>query len=762
MIDRRKLADGLVSAAAAVMLAFSGAWMLLDMMGIPANRSAILLACCGMVCFAELCRAGRKGILSACALALAAWIAAALTGHSPMAGLLNVLRVVASSATGGELQLADCTQAATVLISFFFAASLAWMCRMSGGVYPALTLSLIVMMGSWYVTRRLDSLCAVLVVAALALLFARAGNERMPHARALPAALLAGLLAFALLPAGNPTWAPLENAAQKVRELFSDYFMFTDARSTYSISSDGLQPMGEMLGGPADPLPDLRMKVETDETVLLRGSTRRTYTTYSWVENAVNSRYVFIDPMRRGTRDRIFDADRFQKLDAAAAFAQKRIGVTMLADGISALYIPGRLQDLSAELDLVTYFSTNGEVFLTRGVKSGDRYTAVALVPTQDQEAMARLLAQAAVQGDDERWQQARESYLQLPKGIEDGVYDIARRLTAGLETPYEKALAIENWLVGNHTYNLNVSYPPRGRDFVSYFLLDSREGYCSYYASAMAVLCRIAGLPARYAEGYLVPAGADGVTTVTGENAHAWAEVYFEGAGWVAFNPTPGMGHTGSAGGAPERGGEDRQEPEGGESPEDGQDAEQDGEPEEGEAPPEDEENPEDEESPEDEENPEDEEDPEAEEEPKASNRLWLLLVILLILAALTVLCVRRLRAHDPERIAAANAPDALAVWYRALLTLLETRGIKPDSGETPGQFAGRVVEQCGVDPAFSEVTQAILRQTYGAAPQNAQQVRKARALYRKMIRQSNAGQKAQWTLHVLRFGIGDFRVIP
>ena len=58
-------------------------------------------------------------------------------------------------------------------------------------------------------------------------------------------------------------------------------------------------------------------------------------------------------------------------------------------------------------------------------------------------------------------------------------------------------AAAIRDWLAENCRYTLEVDYPPAERDFVSYFLLDSREGYCSYFASAMAVLCRAAGLPA-------------------------------------------------------------------------------------------------------------------------------------------------------------------------------------------------------------------------------------------------------------------------
>ena len=66
------------------------------------------------------------------------------------------------------------------------------------------------------------------------------------------------------------------------------------------------------------------------------------------------------------------------------------------------------------------------------------------------------------------------------------------------------------------------------------------KEGYCTYFASAMTVLCRMAGLPARYVEGFVAQPGADGFAYVTGKDAHAWTEVYFEGFGWVPFDATP------------------------------------------------------------------------------------------------------------------------------------------------------------------------------------------------------------------------------
>lgn len=90
-------------------------------------------------------------------------------------------------------------------------------------------------------------------------------------------------------------------------------------------------------------------------------------------------------------------------------------------------------------------------------------------------------------------------------------------------------------------TYSLDPPALPAGKDFVRYFLEDSREGFCVHFASAAVALFRAAGIPARYAEGYAVPVGDDGEwVDVPDYNAHAWVEVYWGGLGWVPVEVTP------------------------------------------------------------------------------------------------------------------------------------------------------------------------------------------------------------------------------
>jgi len=132
------------------------------------------------------------------------------------------------------------------------------------------------------------------------------------------------------------------------------------------------------------------------------------------------------------------------------------------------------------------------------------------------------------------------DTFLGIPDTVPQRVRDLAAQITAQADNDYDRAKAIEAYLV-KIPYTLTPGPTPDGQDFVDYFLFDGREGYCTYYASAMAVLCRSIGLPARYIEGYIMPpeASQDGIYDVTNLQAHAWVEVYFEGFGWVPFEPT-------------------------------------------------------------------------------------------------------------------------------------------------------------------------------------------------------------------------------
>lgn len=130
--------------------------------------------------------------------------------------------------------------------------------------------------------------------------------------------------------------------------------------------------------------------------------------------------------------------------------------------------------------------------------------------------------------------------YLQVPEGVPPRVRDLARRITMGATTPYDRARAIEAYL-RQIPYSLDVPLPPPGRDVVDWFLFDLRRGYCDYYATAFVLLARLNGIPTRFVIGYAQGEwdAPSGEYRVREREAHSWPEVYFPGYGWIPFEPT-------------------------------------------------------------------------------------------------------------------------------------------------------------------------------------------------------------------------------
>jgi hypothetical protein len=135
-----------------------------------------------------------------------------------------------------------------------------------------------------------------------------------------------------------------------------------------------------------------------------------------------------------------------------------------------------------------------------------------------------------------------RNTYTQVPRELPQDVRDLAEIINPDVS---DKALVLENirqFLAIKASYNLRPgeNYGGRG-DFVAGFLLSANpEGYCVHFATSFVVLARLAGIPARYATGFLVYFPSEtGTTEVRGLSSHAWPEVWLDGKGWVTYEAT-------------------------------------------------------------------------------------------------------------------------------------------------------------------------------------------------------------------------------
>ena len=133
--------------------------------------------------------------------------------------------------------------------------------------------------------------------------------------------------------------------------------------------------------------------------------------------------------------------------------------------------------------------------------------------------------------------------YLQLPATVSARTRALAQSISGHAPTAYDKVIAIRDYLLTHYRYDFYPPAQPPNTDSVDEFLFVDQRGVCEHFASAMVVMLRSQGIPARLASGY----GSGDYNRITGyyevhaNDAHAWVEAYFPGSGWVPFDPTPG-----------------------------------------------------------------------------------------------------------------------------------------------------------------------------------------------------------------------------
>lgn len=171
----------------------------------------------------------------------------------------------------------------------------------------------------------------------------------------------------------------------------------------------------------------------------------------------------------------------------------------------------------------------------TRVIRRGETYAATSLVTT----ANAAQLRTAGTNYP--AW--VSQLYLFVSASITDRTRQLAQEIIteANAATPYDQAKAIERYLRSNIIYNESIPAPPPGVDPMEWVLFDYKQGYCNYYATAMIVMLRTLGIPARMAAGFAqgVYDPAESAFVVSERDAHTWVEVYFPGYGWIEFEPT-------------------------------------------------------------------------------------------------------------------------------------------------------------------------------------------------------------------------------
>jgi transglutaminase-like putative cysteine protease len=307
------------------------------------------------------------------------------------------------------------------------------------------------------------------------------------------------------------------------------------------ISSAGLFGLGGGKGGSgsttittADPLVDLRRRlVQLGENPVL------TYTTTAKAP----------DYLRQWSLDLFSDSHwTYSQLDAKKA-PEVTDNLLPSAPGVALPTIERVLTDVQVSKKLrgmkflpmpyaPTLVKVDGEwrvdpvslmVFSPRGNADGKDYSVDSgrVVPTEDQLRNASP--------------PANDFFVQLPDDIPPVIEAEAIKRTRGAKTQYDQAVKLQKWFTsGAFKYSLEPAAPTRVSALVDF--LQDKTGYCEQFAATMALMARSLGIPARVAMGYTPGENlGGGKWVVKQKDSHAWPELFFQGAGWLRFEPTPG-----------------------------------------------------------------------------------------------------------------------------------------------------------------------------------------------------------------------------
>lgn len=339
------------------------------------------------------------------------------------------------------------------------------------------------------------------------------------------------ILLIALLLPATPKhirWMWMENKINSV--LPENHYLryinieYNNMIERFDFITTGFQQNKSVLGGPISPGDNLIMHVYSDEPVYLRGTIRHRYDGSMW-ETIGTSKTEYLS------------GDTFNDipLNERGYYNEAILRVQFEKYLSSTLFSPYRTIGVHAENKNQITLNKDYIIEIPEGIYDGEDYTVRFLRAPAYYEAL-----HTGINNSYNRLENI-EDYLQVPTDrITQRTIDLKNKIIAGIEGNYEKAAAFETYLRNNYNYTLNTSVVPHDHEFIDYFLFEEKAGYCTYYATAMAIFLRLEGIPSRYVEGYIAhESSGDNVYEVRENNAHAWVEAYIEPVGWITFEPT-------------------------------------------------------------------------------------------------------------------------------------------------------------------------------------------------------------------------------
>jgi len=708
-------------------------------MGLTAHIPGALLLSLGILAVLTIFTSNRKNMIFLwILLAIFTVIQLFLPRFGLFGNWLEGLKAIGLYFTGNKVVLPLYGSQVVTLFAVFVTVLSFLTTKRGVGFLPMALMTVLVLFGLWSLGKGGYLWYVAPALVAILLQMSTEAHDRINLFHVLPMAIVVVALSLILLPAGKVTIGFMEEAASNLKQRITDYLFFTEPRNVFTIGSYGYYPMGSgQLGGAVEPSEYPVMQVKTEKKTLLRAIVKDEYTGRSFRDTSSAKRYLYINPRWKSQRLQAFLEEYPSETirNASSLMDTKAVTVQMQNNAVSTIFTPLFLRSLNMEGNMVPYFNDASELFITRDLEIGDWYTVFAPVFEGGNTGLDKLV-DAAAGTEDKYYETFYDLYMQLPDHLEQQLFDDVFNIVQNAQTPYDKALTIMNYLKKYYRYSLEPDTPPENQDFVTYFLYVGKEGYCTYFASAMTVMCRIAGLPARYVEGFLAYPSSDGIAYVTGYDAHAWTEVYFEGFGWVPFDATPSQ-HDDD-----ETPPDEETEPTPTPTPESEQDSNEPT------PTPNPDETPDDQDTPEITPTPAPQDTPDQDDNRNNPFPWWILIVLALAGAA-----GARITLRGPDRISARKRTEKekVFVYGAATARLLGYANYKPKAGETPLSFAKRVDAVHYFRKQVTPLWRILSLSNYSRLRPGAEQTRKARETYHAIYKETKPLRKLRYLIAML-----------
>lgn len=319
-----------------------------------------------------------------------------------------------------------------------------------------------------------------------------------------------------------------EKLDSKISNSITNGNVTTIKSDRYGLSYSGYNDSEKKLGGRIILNDELAFKVKADSNYYLKGNVKDKYTGDHWtLEEENRAPYQLKMGIINDT------------INKYPYLSNNKKSITIVPEYLKSMtaFTPNYVIDVNSS-NLSFYYNYETQTFTSS--KNVQKEYEVDFI---DNSLVEQDIIKSKGNKIDNSYHEDIQKYRRIPDTITERTKDLVSSITKGATSDYEKIERIKKYLKDNYEYSLAVSDVPEGYDFVDYFLFEEKKGYCVYFATASTIMCRIAGVSARYVEGFKMPPNprVDGFYYVTNKDAHAWSEVLldYEKRSWITLETT-------------------------------------------------------------------------------------------------------------------------------------------------------------------------------------------------------------------------------